>query len=214
MVNNCNFSANLWDDGNNKNGDGCSSTCIVETGFSWTGGSITSKDTCSENCGDGKRFSTFANSWDDANTRDNDGCSSSWTIENGWTWSGGTPTARDIWTEVCGDGKRFNSILTYWDDGNAYNDDGCNNYWGIESGWKCSGGTSSTKDVWTEIWGDGKRFNILTAYWDDGNNVNDDGWSSTWTIESGWKWSGGSTTWLDVWSDFWGDGKIVKSITK
>ena len=36
-----------WDDGNISNGDGCSSTWTVESGYKCTGGSITSKDTCS-----------------------------------------------------------------------------------------------------------------------------------------------------------------------
>ena len=139
-----------------------------------------------------------------------DGCSSTCSIETGWTWSGGSTLIKDTWAEVWGDGKRFNSISAYWDDGNTTNGDGCNNSWGIESGWQCSGGTSSTKDVWTEIWGDGRRFNSLTTYWDDGNNINGDGWSSTWAIESGWKWLGGSTATSDVWSDIWGDGKVVK----
>ncbi|MCB0368770.1 MAG: hypothetical protein KDD45_04800 [Bdellovibrionales bacterium] len=34
------------DDGNTKNGDGCSSTCEVEDGYVCTGGSPHSKDTC------------------------------------------------------------------------------------------------------------------------------------------------------------------------
>jgi hypothetical protein len=35
------------DDGNTINGDGCSRTCEIETGFSCNGGSPSSKDTCS-----------------------------------------------------------------------------------------------------------------------------------------------------------------------
>lgn len=34
------------DDGNNFNGDGCSSTCIVEKGFTCSGGSPTTPDKC------------------------------------------------------------------------------------------------------------------------------------------------------------------------
>ena len=30
-----------------------------------------------------------------------------------------------------------------------------NRAWAIESGWTWSGGTTTTKDTWTEIWGDG-----------------------------------------------------------
>ena len=203
----------LWDDGNRASGDGCSSTCNVETGFLWKRESIYSIDTCTEICGDGIRFSTSDTSWDDANKIDGDGCNSLWTIEVGWSWSGGSSSTEDTWAEIWGDSKRFNSISTYWDDGNVISEDGCSSSCLIEIGWTWSGGSVSTKDTWTEIWSDGRRFNSLTAYWDDGNNVNGDGWSSTWAIESGWKWLGGSTATSDVWSDIWGDGKVAKSIT-
>lgn len=36
------------DDGNNINGDGCSSDCQIETGFTCNGGSPNSKDSCSK----------------------------------------------------------------------------------------------------------------------------------------------------------------------
>ena len=29
--------------------------------------------------------------------------------------------------------------------------------------------------IWPEIWGDGKRFNSISTYWDDGNTANGDG---------------------------------------
>jgi len=35
------------DDGNNFNGDGCSSDCKIESGYHCVGGSPSSKDTCS-----------------------------------------------------------------------------------------------------------------------------------------------------------------------
>jgi cysteine-rich repeat protein len=41
-----NFGFNQCDDGNTANGDGCSSTCIVETGYNCFWGSNTTKDTC------------------------------------------------------------------------------------------------------------------------------------------------------------------------
>ena len=139
---------------------------MIEIGFSWAGRSIASKDICSEICGDGKRFSTSTTFCDDANTVNSDGCSSSWIIEAGWNWSGGTPTTKDTWTEIWGDGKRFNSISTYWDDGNIINGDGCSSTCSIETGFVCTGGSSSTHDTWSENWGDGKRFNSLSTYWD------------------------------------------------
>ena len=206
LVNNCNLDPNVWDDGNRVNGDGCSSNCNVETGFSWTGGSINSKDTCTEVCGDGIRFGTSPSSWDDANKIDGDGCSRSWTIEVGWSWSGGTSTAKDTWTEIWGDGKRFNSLTTYWDDGNNLNGDGWRSTWAIESGWKWSGGSTTRSDVWSDIWGDGKVVKSITNYCDDGNTSNGDGWNSSCYTEAGWKWVGGSVSSPSDCSEIWGDG--------
>ena len=37
-----------WDDSNTTPNDGCSATCTVESGYTWTGGSGTSRDTCSK----------------------------------------------------------------------------------------------------------------------------------------------------------------------
>ena len=41
-----NYGLNECDDGNTLNGDGCSSTCAVESDYVCTGGSYTSSDTC------------------------------------------------------------------------------------------------------------------------------------------------------------------------
>jgi cysteine-rich repeat protein len=46
------------DDGGTAGGDGCSASCLVETGYTCTGGSKTTADTCSEVCGDGYNFNT------------------------------------------------------------------------------------------------------------------------------------------------------------
>ena len=193
------------DDANVISGDGWSELWVVESGWSWAGGSATTKDICSEICGDGKRFSTLSTSWDDGNTINGDGCSSSWVIEVGWNWSGGTPTTKDTWTEVWGDGKRFNSISTYWDDGNTINGDGWSSTCSIETGFVCNGGSTTSIDIWKEICGDGKRYNSLTTFCDDGNNINGDGCSSLCATETGYSWSGGSSSTKDTWSEIWGD---------
>ena len=117
-----------------------------------------------------------------SNTNDGDGCSSSWSAETGFTWSGGSSTSSDVWSDTCGDGKHYSSLATFWDDGNTIGGDGWNSSWSVETGWICSGGSSTSKDNWNEIWGDGKRFNSLSTYWDDGNSINGDGCSSTWSI--------------------------------
>ena len=62
----------------------------------------------------------------------------------------------------------------------------------IESKFICTGGSSTTKDVWSSIWGDGYR--VGSEQWDDGNLVNGDGWSSNCKNEIYYFWSGGSST--------------------
>ena len=64
------------------------------------------------------------------------------------------------------------------------------------------GGTSLLQ--WVEKWGDGLRYGL--EKWDDGNTNSGDGCSSDWkSVESGWVWSGGSTTSKDTWT-FWTSG--------
>ena len=202
-----------WDDGNKDSGDGCNSSWTIETGWSWTGGTTNKADIWAEIWGDGKRFNSNTTYWDDGNKDSGDGCNSSWTIETGWSWTGGTTNKADIWAEIWGDGKRFNSNTTYWDDGNKDSGDGCNSSWTIETGWSWTGGTTNKADIWAEIWGDGKRFNSNTTYWDDGNKDSGDGCNSSWTIETGWSWTGGTTNKADIWAEIWGDGKRFNSNT-
>ena len=60
-------------------------------------------------CGDW--FKTGSEQWDDWNALNGDGCSSTWTIETGWTWSGVSNINSNKCIEIWGDGKRFNSIF-------------------------------------------------------------------------------------------------------
>ena len=196
-----------WDDGNLVNNDGCSSVCVVESGFFCTVSS------------DG-----FTNVW------------SSWDTHL-YTDLSNTAQCIPQW----GDG--FRTGTEKWDDGGTANGDGCSADWStVESGYKCSGGGPYTKDTWTlwdvgfytdysdttrciPRWGDNRRAG--TEKWDDGNTANGDGCSSDWSsVETGFKWSGGTTTSKDVWTawdpgyytDFtdttqwiikWGDGLRV-----
>lgn len=107
------------DDGNTDSYDGCSSECIIESGYECVGGGYDSADFCHETCGDGFRKSTYFDC-DDGNVADGDGCSSGCLVENGFTCSGGTTTTADTCYENCGDGLRFTSsnIATFCDDGN------------------------------------------------------------------------------------------------
>jgi cysteine-rich repeat protein len=50
------------DDGNNVNGDGCSSDCKVEVGFSCAGGSPNSKDSCSKTLPQALKFTSTGQS--------------------------------------------------------------------------------------------------------------------------------------------------------
>ena len=59
------------DDGNTNNGDGCSSTCTIETYWTCTGGSPTTADTCYAICGDGRTLGT--ETCDDGNRNHYDG---------------------------------------------------------------------------------------------------------------------------------------------
>ena len=118
-------------------------------------------------------------------------------------------TSMDTWRDRWGDGKKSNSISTYWDDGNISDGDGWNFNWNIEDGWTCSGGSMTSMDTWYEIWGDGKRFNTNTAYCDDGNTLDGDGWSSLCRVETNWEWSGGNSTLKDQWSEIFNQGIII-----
>ena len=170
-----------WDDGNLVNNDGCSSVCVVESGFFWTVSS------------DG-----FTNVW------------SSWDTHL-YTDLSNTAQCIPQW----GDGYRTGTEK--WDDGGTANGDGCSADWStVENGYKCSGGGPYTKDTWTlwdvgfytdysdttrciPRWGDNRRAG--TEKWDDGNTVNGDGCNSDWSsVETGFKWSGGTTTSKDVWT--------------
>jgi cysteine-rich repeat protein len=198
-----------WDDGNTNDNDGWSSTCSTEVEFSWNGGSQTNPDTCFTNWGDSKKIGSEG--WDDGNIILGDGCNEICSVEIGWTWTGGTPTTQDIWNEIWGDAKKFNSVSTYWDDGNTNSNDGWSSTCSVEAGWICSGGSSLIPDSCTEIWGDGKKFNSLSTYWDDGNANNNDGWSFSCSVELGYSWAGGTSSTADTWSPIWGDSMKIGS---
>ena len=233
-----------WDDLNTSNSDGCASTCTIESGYIWNGGSAASRDTwtiwtsgyspnsaktlCIAICGDGYRVGSEA--WDDSNVSSADGCSNAWTIESGYSCTGGSITSKDTWVAWsaglyqdplnpsswiahCGDGLRANS--EEWDDSNSSNGDGCTSSWAIESGYACSGGTTSSKDTWT-LWTSGFYPNGAKSQWvstcgdslrvgsekcDDGNTSSGDGCKNDWSsVESGYVCSGGSSTSKDTWT--------------
>ena len=88
-------SASYCDDGNKVSGDGCSSTCAPELGWTCTPGDASTASTCTEDCGDSKKMTTDVNKCDDGNRNPLDGCSATCTVEAGWSCTGGTTTTKD-----------------------------------------------------------------------------------------------------------------------
>jgi cysteine-rich repeat protein len=103
------------DDGNTANGDGCSSACKQEAGFSCAG----YPSTCAARCGDG--VVTAVEKCDDGNAENGDGCSSVCKTEYRYTCTG-TPSTCEI-TPYCGDGVKASTEAC--DDGNSAPGDGC-----------------------------------------------------------------------------------------
>jgi len=90
------------DDGSVNNGDGCSSACLVETGFTCTG----SPSVCTPVCGDGKKVGTEI--CDDGDTNNAIGCKSDCSgFATGYTCSGGSSSSASTCTTVCGDGSKL-----------------------------------------------------------------------------------------------------------
>lgn len=73
------------DDGNADAGDGCSSGCMVEDGWSCTPQSV-QPTTCDTTCGDG--FARGIEGCDDGGLEDGDGCSAACTVEAGYACQG------------------------------------------------------------------------------------------------------------------------------
>ena len=85
------------DDGNSNSGDGCSSKCTIETGWTCdtpTGG----KSTCTPICGDG--IVVGSEVCDDGNTATGDGCSASCLVEAGWQCTGEPSACTPLPTRV------------------------------------------------------------------------------------------------------------------
>jgi cysteine-rich repeat protein len=154
------------DDGNLENGDGCSSTCTIETGYICIGGSNDHADMCLEFCGDGITIISVTGICDDGNIFNGDGCSSTCDVETGWKCKGGSLTTADSCWEVCGDGMNAGGLEC--DDDNIANGDGCSSTCSVEVGYNCTGGSLVVSDTCRELCGDGKNFGHYDC--DDYNN--------------------------------------------
>ena len=72
------------DDGNTIEGDGCSSSCQIEEGFTCITLSERQASICKPICGDGKFYGVKGEECDDHNRNEGDGCDSNCKIEIGW----------------------------------------------------------------------------------------------------------------------------------
>ncbi len=107
------------DDGNKFSGDGCSSACAVESGFTCNFYVWPTK--CWYRCGDGQRAPSLEEC-DDGNADGGDGCNPYCKKEPGWTCSAGTP---DVCTVIPFCGNQIIEGSETCDDGNVHNGDGC-----------------------------------------------------------------------------------------
>lgn len=156
------------DDGNSKDGDGCSKFCKREPNHNCpAAGGPCEKDVC----GDSKV--TGDETCDEGNAQPSGGCVSC-KIQFGWECN--TPGAACTKTAVCGDGVFQGSEEC--DDKNTENGDGCSDTCAVEPGYKCSGAPSVCEKG---TCGDG----ILQKgeECDDGNLVAGDGCSPECTSE-------------------------------
>src|SRR6185369_4875870 len=115
------------DDGDTDSGDGCSTLCQIEPG--WTCPAF--GQPCQPPvCGDGKVASNEG--CDDGNKEGGDGCSPACEVEDGWRCRApGKPCV-----PLCGDGKKVGGETC--DDNNTDPDDGCSPTCLREPGWDCS----------------------------------------------------------------------------
>ena len=115
------------DDGNSKDGDGCSDKCQIEPGYYCQ----TVGEPCEPfKCGN-KRLDQ-GETCDDGNRNDDDGCSSACQIENGFLCL----TPGESCEPITCDSPQGTSC----NDGNKIDGDGCSSICQIEPGWICPDG--------------------------------------------------------------------------
>ncbi len=197
------------DDGNNVSGDGCSSTCQVEPGWSCP----TPGASCvAAKCGDG--VIAGAETCDDGNAVLGDGCSSTCQVEPGWVCP--SPRTKCV-AASCGDGIVAGNEQCDLGAGNGPST-GCSSTCTLEPGFACSNAGTPPKTSChattcgdgikegfeecddgsptctiephctggkcTAVCGDGLVFPGEAC--DDGNTISGDGCSSTCQVEMGW----------------------------
>ena len=200
-------SSEEWDDENLTNGDGWSSSCLVENGYECNQSSTSSSSVWTKVWGNGKIDSS--EQWDDGNVINMDGWNDTCQIEKGYEWTV-LPSKGNMsyCSRVCGNSKINDG--EQWDDGNYNLGDGWNAQCGVESGYKWNN-FSNKPSFCYPIWGDGKRDGApYNEEWDDGNNIDLDGWSGKWKVENNYIWSDSSG--IDVWVTTYSP-PVIKSAT-
>lgn len=102
------------DDGNSNDGDGCSSSCTIETGYHCpTAGDFNTPSVCGPECGDGLRVGDEQCDNGDATGCDNTAC----TVDNNYYCTGGSATTIDTCSQcsesMCGFDKYLASCGTH-----------------------------------------------------------------------------------------------------
>ena len=161
------------DDFNITNGDGCSSVCATEPGFTCVDpvAPRIGADVCTTRCGDGARAG--AERCDDGNIIAGDGCSAVCLVETGFQCVDppSPPTAADVCAPVCGDSIRAGSETC--DDGNSVDGDGCAAACAVEIGFTCIDPSGPLPDTCITTCGDGIRAGREQC--DDKNTIAADG---------------------------------------
>lgn len=160
------------DDGNSRDGDGCSADCKIEPGYKCP---EEGKICVAAGCGDG--IVAGAEQCDDGNNVSGDGCSADCKVEVGWECP--NPGEPCEFAVVCGDGKIEG--LELCDDGNTEPGDGCDENCQLEPGWRCPIPGEPCEPARC---GDG----IIAGHeqCDDGNNEPGDGCNELCQLEPGW----------------------------
>ena len=171
------------DDGNNNNGDGCSSTCQEEALYDCTQFYNYLTSNWDYVCRNNVYEPEHQEQCDDGNNSTLDGWDDKCEIENGWDWSTSVAGSPSVCNGICGDSYRVSDEA--WDDGNNADSQGWLSNWsGAINGYTCIGGNENTTDTWAETCGEG--YITHSEQCDDGNTDDYDGWSATWQMETGW----------------------------
>ena len=135
---------------------------LMQQEIGWTCTTNSSNPTiCTE---DRKKFSTIPEYCDDGNSKNGDGCSSSWFIETWYTWSRGISSTTDIWIINWGNGIR--ESVEQWDYWNLINEDGWDKICSFETGYECifsTAGLDMTETVWE--WKNGASWKLRWWKW-------------------------------------------------